>query len=99
MNTKDIIDRIALVRHRANLSARELSRRLGKNDGYINGLESRKGLPSLDALLEIIEICGMTCEQFFYENINDYEKDKQLLTIFNTLKSDKKQQLIDFLSK
>ncbi len=99
MTTDEIIERIGIARHKANLSARELSRRLGMNDAYVHTIENKKALPSLDALLNIIEICGMTCEQFFYENINDYEKDKQLLTIFNTLKSDKKQQLIDFLSK
>ena len=96
---KEIIDRIGIIRHRVNLSARELSRRAGLNDSYISTMEQKGVCPSMNALYDILEVCGVTPEQFFYENFKDYELDKKYLDIIKNMKSDKKQALIEFLMK
>lgn len=99
MDKNEIINRINIIRNKANLSARALSQKIELNDGYINRLESKKDfLPSVEVLLQIINTCGISCEQFFYENFFDYENDKQLLNLFKTLSNEKKEYLIKFLT-
>lgn len=80
MNGKEIIDRIGYFRTKAKLSQKALSSDIDMNIGYINRLESKKDfLPSLDVLLKIIDACGITVEEFFYSDIQNYEEDKQIL--------------------
>lgn len=99
MDKNEIINRINFFRSKANLSARALSNKIEVNDGYINRLESKRDfLPSIDVLLNIIQACGITCEQFFYDDISDYDNDKKLLNLLKTLPSEKKEYLIKFLS-
>lgn len=83
MNKQDIIERIKQLRYNAGLSARELSLRIGKNEAYISRLESVKDSfePSISTLLDIIEVCNSTPIEFFYDNINDYDKDKKILDL------------------
>lgn len=96
---KLIVERIGIIRHNANLSARELSKRIGMNDGYINSIESGKSIPSLPALINILEVCDVSFEQFFYDNFKDYSLDKKYLEVLKNMNSDKKKALIDFLIK
>lgn len=98
MNKIDIINRISMLRLRANLSARALSQKIEMNDGYINRLESKKDfLPSLEVLLKIIEVCNSSVEEFFYHNFNDYKKDNQLINLLNTISTEKKDIIIKLL--
>lgn len=97
---QDIIIRISRARNNANLSARALSQKIDMNDGYINRLESKKDfLPSLDVLLKIINVCGLTCEEFFYENSNDYAKDKEIIKLLSTVDAKSKDAVITLLKK
>mgnify|MGYP000850152017 CR=1 FL=1 len=66
---KDIIARIGQIRSEAGLSSRELSLRIGKNESYVHSMEGKYGFePSLSALLDMIEVCGKTPEEFFYHD-------------------------------
>lgn len=58
-------NRIAELRMQKNVSARELSLALGQNSSYINQIENRKALPSLQGLFYICEYFGITPQQFF----------------------------------
>ena len=103
MTIQEIILRIAQMRTEANLSARELSGRIGKSGSYVNALESRKGEfePSLSALLDMIEVCGKTPEEFFYHDPALYRQDMELMQYFKKLTPDQKGavlQLIDSFS-
>lgn len=80
LNKEEIIDRIGIARHNAGLSARALSELAGLNRGYINLLENgRDFLPSLDALLNIIDACGISEEEFFYHDMKSYKEDMELI--------------------
>lgn len=59
--------RIAKLRVQRNVSARDMSLSLGQNSGYINQIENRKALPSLQGLFYICEYFGITPKQFFDE--------------------------------
>lgn len=81
LSKEEIIDRIGIARHNAGLSAKALSELAGLNKGYINRLENgRDFLPSLDALLNIIDACGISEEEFFYHDINSYKQDMELIS-------------------
>lgn len=59
--------RIAQLRIQRNVSARDMSLSLGQNNSYINQIENRKALPSLQGLFYICEYFGITPRQFFDE--------------------------------
>ncbi len=60
-------NRITQLRLQRNVSARDMSLSLGQNVNYINQIENRKALPSLQGLFYICEYFGITPEQFFDE--------------------------------
>lgn len=60
-------NRIAQLRMQRDVSARDMSLSLGQNNSYINQIENRKALPSLQGLFYICEYFGITPQQFFDE--------------------------------
>lgn len=58
-------NRIAQLRLLKNVSARDMSLSLGQNSNYINQIENKKSLPSLQGLFYICEYFGITPQQFF----------------------------------
>lgn len=98
LSKEEIIDRIGIARHNAGLSAKILSELAGLNKGYINRLENgRDFLPSLDALLNIIDACGISEEEFFYHDINSYKQDMELISSMKNLSADKKLAIATLL--
>lgn len=98
MESQEVISRISIARTRAKLSARALSTKIEMNEGYINRLESKQDfLPSLDVLLKIIEECGLTPEQFFYYDMDEFEKDKELIYLLKNVNKEKKEAIITLL--
>ncbi len=98
MEEKDIIWRIAYFRTKAKLSQKALSIDIGMNIGYINRLESKKDfLPSVEVLFKIIKACGITVEEFFYNNFEDYNQDKQIILKIKDLSAEKREALLKLL--
>ena len=96
----DVIRRISVIRTRANLSARELSLRIGKSEAYINRLECRKNFePSISVIGEIIEACGSTPAEFFYHDLAQYKTDHEIIDLLKCCKNDTKKQAILALLK
>lgn len=62
---KFISNRIYQLRIEKGLSARELSLLLGMSSGYINKIENRKTMPSLQALFLICMFFDITPKEFF----------------------------------
>ena len=46
-------------------AARDMSLSLGQNNSYVNQIENKKALPSLQGLFYICEYFGITPQQFF----------------------------------
>lgn len=64
-------NRIAQLRMQKDVSARDMSLSLGQNNSYINQIENKKALPSLQGLFYICEYFGITPQQFFDDG-NEY---------------------------
>lgn len=60
-------NRITQLRTQKAVSARDMSLSLGQNESYINRIENKKALPSLQGLFYICEYFGITPQQFFDE--------------------------------
>lgn len=59
--------RVARLRSLKGVSAREMSLSLGQGESYINKIENRQSLPSLQGLFYICEYLGITPQEFFDE--------------------------------
>ena len=98
MDEKDFAIRLARLREKKGVSARDMSLSIGQNPGYINSIETGKFKPSLDGFFFISEYLGVTPKEFFDTEsqnpskldsiINDMKKlsDGQLETIATLIK-------------
>ena len=99
MEIKEILTRIGYVRNKANLSAREVSLRMGMSAQYVAQLESGRIVLTVEKLLQILEICDFSVERFFSPNITDYNVDNELKDLIESLPTNKKKNIIEFIKK
>ena len=59
-------ERLAQLRIKKGVSARDMSLSLGQSPGYINNIENRKNLPSMAAFFNICEYLQITPRDFFF---------------------------------
>ena len=90
MDEKDFALRLAQLREKKNVSAREMSLAIGQIPGYINNIESGKSLPSLTGIFYICDYLGISVSEFFDLNTKNPTK---LNGIFSDLKKLDDQQL------
>ena len=99
MEINEILSRIGFVRNKANLSAREVSLRMGMSPQYVAQFESGRIVLTVEKLFQILEICEFPIERFFSSNIADYNIDNELKQIIESLPLDKKKNIIEFIKK
>ena len=78
------VERLTSLRNQKNVSAREMSLALGQNGSYINRIENKLALPSMQAFFYICEYFQITPKDFFDETNHNPEK---INTITNELKN------------
>ena len=74
-----IPDRIAELRLQKGVSARDMSLSLGQSASYVNKIENRRTLPSMEGFLYICEYFGITPQDFFNRESAAPQKSKELL--------------------
>ena len=62
-----ISERLAKLRMQKGVSARDMSLSLGQANNYINTIENRKSLPSMQSFFYICDFLGVTPQEFFDE--------------------------------
>ena len=96
-NQKFLVDRLGYMRTKAGLSARELSGRIDKSKAYISKFEGGElTLPSL-VLLDAIEACGFTAEEFFFQDITNYQETKEIYELYKSLSDENKRRIKDLM--
>lgn len=76
MDDKEFALRLARLREKKGVSARDMSLSIGQNPGYINNIETGKSKPSLDGLFYICEYLNITPSEFFdVESLNPSKLD------------------------
>ena len=58
-------ERLASLRMQKGVSARDMSLSLGQANNYINNIENKKSLPSMQAFFYICEYFDVTPQEFF----------------------------------
>ncbi len=99
MDIKEVLSRIGYVRNTANLSAREVSLRIGMSPQYVAQLESGRIVLTVEKLLQILEVCKFPIERFFNADIADYNVNTELNRLIESLPTDKKKNIIEFIKK
>lgn len=74
-----IQERIAQLRTKKGVSARDMSLSLGQSESYINTIENKKSLPSITVFLHICDYLGISPQDFFDEKNKNPEKLKELI--------------------
>ena len=97
MEIKEVLSRIGYVRNKANLSAREVSLRIGMSPQYVAQLESGRIVLTVEKLIQILDVCNFPIERFFSANISDYNVDNQLKELIESLPLAKKKNIIEFI--
>ena len=98
MEIKEILQKIAKLRNEANLSARELSMRIGMSAQYIGQVERGRITLSVDILLRILEVLKVTPEKFFSPSTETYETDRAILNYLYAIPKKKKEALLEFIT-
>jgi transcriptional regulator with XRE-family HTH domain len=60
-----IPERLAKLRTQKGVSARDMSLSIGQANNYINNIENKKSLPSMQSFFYICEYLGVTPQEFF----------------------------------
>lgn len=98
MYDSDFPLRLAQLRAKKGVSARDMSLSLGQNAGYINNIESGKALPSMGTFFYICEYLNITPSAFFDVETSNPEKMDSLiqkLKMLNDAQLDSISTLID----
>ncbi len=89
-----ISDKIANLRIARNISARDMSLSLGQSQNYINNIENKKSLPSMQMFLYICEFFRITPKEFFDEGTPDPCSVSKALEALKPLKKEQLNLLI-----
>lgn len=98
MDEKDFSLRLAQLREKKGVSARDMSLSMGQNPGYINNIESGKSMPSLSGIFYICDYLGVTPSEFFDVDTQNPTKLKEIISNLKHL-DDRQLDTISMLIK
>ena len=98
MDEKAFSLRLAQLREKKGVSARDMSLSIGQNAGYINNIESGKSMPSLSGFFYICEYLGISPSDFFDVNTKNPTRLNELMEDLKRL-NDKQLETITALVK
>lgn len=85
IDTAFISERITQLRAEKDVSARDMSLSLGQSQSYINNIENKKSLPSMEMFLYICEFLGVEPKEFFDEETASPTKLSEACEVLKTL--------------
>lgn len=86
--------RLSELRNGLGISARDMSLSLGQSESYINKIENRKALPSMQSFFYICDYLHIHPKEFFDENYRNPDSTNELLRKFGSLTTIQQQHLI-----
>ena len=89
--------RLAQLRSKKGVSARDMSLSLGQNPGYINNIENGKSLPSMTTFFYICEYLDITPDEFFSKKSNNPVKINELVKSLNSLSDNELDAIINIV--
>lgn len=89
--------RVAQLREQAEISARDMSLSLGLGAGYINNIENKNNMPSMQGFYYICEFLKISPKDFFDDGIQAPEALAELMNECKGLDRDSIQGLLTFI--
>ena len=87
-------ERLAKLRMQKGVSARDMSLSQRQANNYINNIENKKSLPSMQAFFYICEYLGITPKDFFDTETENPTKAHELLAVAKGLNNEQLDHLI-----
>ena len=78
-------ERLAGLRMKKGVSARDMSLSIGQSAGYINNIENKNNLPSMSAFFYICEYLNITPKDFFDIETDNPEEFNQIIADLKNL--------------
>ncbi len=97
LTKEEILNRIGYFRNKKNITAYKLGKELGHAKTYMYRIESGEIQLTIDLLLDILDILGVSTTEFFYPNLQNYDKDKIVLDILNQMSDEERNSLVTLL--
>ena len=92
-------ERIAKLRTQKGVSARDMSLSLGQANNYINNIENKKSLPSMQSFFYICEFLSVTPQEFFDEENACPEALRDFLAEAKQLDSRSREYIIGIMKE
>lgn len=89
-----ISKRISELRINRNISARDMSISIGQSPGYINNIENKKSMPSMQMFLYICEFLKIHPKDFFEEEITNPKLMNETVDILKNLKGEQLSHIL-----
>ena len=93
MYEEEFPKRLASLRIKKGISARDMSLSIGQNPGYINNIETGKALPSMANFFYICDYLNITPKDFFDMDSEDPETLNQIIANLKKLNQTKLKNL------
>ena len=89
--------RLAELRMKKGVSARDMSLSLGQSESYINKIENGYTLPSMSGFIYICEYFGISPKDFFDTDLASPSKHNELIEEIKKLSPEKAEHLLPVL--
>ena len=90
--------RLAELRTKKGVSARDMSLSLGQSESYINKIENKKALPSMSVFFYICEYLEIHPKDFFDDSLDDPYMEKQINEKISSLSSEQQEHILLLLN-
>lgn len=94
---KWLAERLAQLRMQKGVSARDMSLSLGQSESYINKIENRRTLPSMDGFFYICEYLKITPQEFFSDTLSNPKQTAQFQEAFERLDCNKREHVLQII--
>lgn len=94
-----IPERLAMLRTRKGVSARDMSLSLGQANNYINNIENKKSLPAMQSFFYICEYLGVTPQEFFDEGNACPQTLREFMAEAKTLDAKSREYLLGIMKE
>ncbi|MBQ2961290.1 MAG: helix-turn-helix domain-containing protein [Oscillospiraceae bacterium] len=94
VDKKQFAERVASLRIKKGVSAREMSQTLELSDGYINNIENCVNYPSMKVFFLICDYFEITPQEFFDPDCNDPKSTNELFNAIKDLNPEQQSHII-----
>lgn len=92
-------DRLAELRMQKGISARDMSLSLGQANNYINTIENKKSLPSMQSFFYICEFFNITPQEFFDEGNSNPQRLQEFINEAKKLNDNSLSHLLGIMKE